>query len=216
MHEDYNSIMNHADFYREAEQFLMCIDADWQRLITEVGACQFNSKAEREPYEALVRAVAYQQLSTKAGDAILKKFLQHFGTLPGAFPAPEQLIKAEFEHLRAVGFSGRKIETLKGIAQGALDGLVPSREIADRMNDQDLIKQLVTIKGIGQWTVEMMLMFTLERMDILPVNDLGIVQGFQRLKKLPIPPDKKELAAIGEAWSPYRSIASWYLWRVPK
>jgi len=220
MLQDYNSIMNHEDFYREAEQFLMQIDADWQRLITEVGACQFSPKAEREPYEALVRAVAYQQLSTKAGDAILKKFLLHFsalpGTLPGAFAAPEQLIKAEFEHLRAVGFSGRKIETLKGIAQGAIDGLVPSRAVADSMSNEALISQLVTLKGIGQWTVEMMLMFTLERMDILPADDLGIMQGYQRLKRLTAPPRKKELAEIGMAWSPYRSIASWYLWRVPK
>lgn len=204
--------MKHNDFYREAEQFLMEHDRDWRQLITHIGRCEFSPKAEREPYEALVRAVAYQQLSTKAGDAILKKFLQHFG----AFPLPEQLIQAEFDHLRAVGFSGRKIETLKGIAQGAIDGLVPSRAIADGMSNEALIAQLVTLKGIGQWTVEMMLMFTLERMDILPVNDLGIVQGYQRLKKLSAPPDKKELAAIGQAWSPYRSIASWYLWRVPK
>ena len=204
--------MKHADFYREAEQFLVCLDADWQQLITHIGPCAFSPKAEREPYEALVRAVAYQQLSTKAGDAILKKFLLHFG----AFPTPQQLVQAEFEHLRAVGFSGRKIDTLKSIAQGALNGLVPSREIADRMNDQDLIERLVTIKGIGQWTVEMMLMFTLQRMDILPVDDLGVLQGYQRLKKLSVPPKKKELAEIGQAWSPYRSIASWYLWRVPK
>lgn len=204
--------MKHVDFYREAEQFLMQIDADWQQLITNIGRCEFSPKAEREPYEALVRAVAYQQLSTKAGDAILRKFLLHFG----AFPTPPQLVQAEFEHLRAVGFSGRKIETLKGIAQGAMNGLVPSRATADSMSNEALIAQLVTLKGIGQWTVEMMLMFTLERMDILPVDDLGVVQGYQRLKKLSAPPAKKELAAIGEAWSPYRSIASWYLWRVPK
>jgi len=204
--------MKHADFYRKAEQFLASLDTDWQYLINAIGPCAFSPKAEREPYEALVRAVAYQQLSTKAGDAILKKFLLHFG----AFPTPEQLIQAEFDHLRAVGFSGRKIETLKGIAQGTMDGLVPSRAVADSMSNEALITQLVTLKGIGQWTVEMMLMFTLERMDILPVDDLGIVQGYQRFKQLTAPPKKKELAEIGLAWSPYRSIASWYLWRVPK
>ena len=204
--------MKHADFYRKAEQFLASLDTDWQYLINAIGPCAFSPKAEREPYEALVRAVAYQQLSTKAGDAILKKFLLHFG----AFPTPEQLLQAEFDHLRAVGFSCRKIEALKGIAQGAMDGLVPSRAVADSMSNEALITQLVTLKGIGQWTVEMMLMFTLERMDILPVDDLGVVQGYQRLKQLTAPPKKKELAEIGLAWSPYRSIASWYLWRVPK
>ena len=208
----YNSIMNSTDFYTEAEQFLMAIDADWGKLITTVGRCKFTPKAEREPYEALVRAVAYQQLSTKAGDAILGKFLCHFG----AFPEPAQLISAEFDDLRAVGFSGRKIETIKGIAQGVLRGLVPNREIADCMSDAALIAQLVTLKGIGQWTVEMMLMFTFQRMDILPADDLGIVEGYRRLKKLETAPKRKQMEEIGKAWSPHRTVASWYLWRVPK
>lgn len=204
--------MNHANFYSEAQQFLMSVDADWQALITHIGPCEFTPKTEREPFEALVRAVAYQQLSTKAGDAILRKFLQLFDR----FPTPEQLLDAEFEQLRAVGFSGRKIETIQGIAQAAISGMVPSRKIADGMRDEDLIAQLVTIKGIGQWTVEMMLMFTLQRMDILPADDLGIAEGYRRLKKLETAPKKKQLAEIGKAWSPYRTVASWYLWRVPK
>lgn len=210
--QDYNSTMNHANFYSQAQQFLMSVDADWQALITHIGPCEFTPKTEREPFEALVRAVAYQQLSTKAGDAILRKFLQLFGR----FPTPEQLLDAEFEQLRAVGFSGRKIETIQDIAQATISGMVPSREIADGMRDEDLIAQLVTIKGIGQWTVEMMLMFTLQRMDILPADDLGIAEGYRRLKKLETAPKKKQLAEIGKAWSPYRTVASWYLWRVPK
>ena len=204
--------MTKADFYTEASNFLMGVDSDWNCLIQTVGPCTFTSKPEREPYEALVRAVAYQQLSTKAGDAILGKFIRQFG----AFPTPPQLISAEFDDLRSAGFSGRKIETLKGIAQGAIDGLVPSREIADAMSDEALIEQLVTLKGIGQWTVEMMLMFTLERMDILPADDFGIADGYRRLKKLDAAPKRKQIAEIGLAWSPYRTIASWYLWRVPK
>lgn len=201
-----------TDFYADAEQFLMTLDADWKSLITTVGRCEFTPKTAREPYEALVRAVAYQQLSTKAGDAILGKFLRHFG----AFPTPEQLLSAEFDDLREVGFSGRKIETVKGIAQATLTGLVPSRELADSMSNDALIEQLVTLKGIGQWTVEMMLMFTLQRMDILPADDLGIVEGYKRLKKLDVAPKRKEMAEIGKDWSPHRTIASWYLWRVPK
>jgi DNA-3-methyladenine glycosylase II len=204
--------MNSTDFYADAEQFLMSIDADWKKLITTVGRCAFTPKSAREPYEALVRAVAYQQLSTKAGDAILGKFLRHFD----GFPQPEQLIAAQFDDLRAVGFSGRKIETVKGIAQATLTGLVPSRQIADTMTDEALIAQLVTLKGIGQWTVEMMLMFTLQRMDILPADDLGIVEGYRRLKKLDVAPKRKQMAELGKAWSPHRTIASWYLWRVPK
>jgi len=204
--------MTSADFYTKATHFLTGLDSDWNGLIQTVGPCSFTSKPEREPYEALVRAVAYQQLSTKAGDAILKKFILHFGT----FPTPQQLIAAEFDALRGVGFSGRKIETLQGIANGAITGLVPPREIADTMSDADLIERLVTLKGIGQWTVEMMLMFTLERMDILPADDFGIREGYKRLKKLETAPKRKNMAEIGTDWSPYRTVASWYLWRVPK
>jgi DNA-3-methyladenine glycosylase II len=204
--------MNHANFYSEAQQFLMSVDADWQALITHIGPCEFTPKTEREPFEALVRAVAYQQLSTKAGDAILRKFLQLFDR----FPTPQQLLNTKFEQLRAVGFSGRKIETVQGISHAAISGMVPSREIADGMRDEDLIAQLVTIKGIGQWSVEMMLMFTLQRMDILPADDLGIAEGYRRLKKLDTAPKKKQLTEMGKAWSPYRTVASWYLWQVPK
>lgn len=201
-----------ANIYVEASRFLMTVDADWYRLVQEVGPCLFTAKPERNPYEALVRAVAYQQLSTKAGDAILGKFIRHFG----AFPTPQQLISAEFDDLRAAGFSGRKIETLRGIAAGAISGLVPAREVADTMSNEELIARLVTLKGIGQWTVEMMLMFTLQRMDILPANDFGIVDGYRRFKQLDAAPKPKQMAEIGKAWSPYRTIASWYLWRVPK
>lgn len=204
--------MTAKDIYSDATDFLKTIDDDWARLIQIVGACAFTPKLEREPYEALIRAVAYQQLSTKAGDAILGKLIRLFD----AFPTPQQLITAEFDDLRAAGFSSRKIETLKGIAEGALNGLVPSRDIANVMSDEALIKQLVTLKGIGQWSVEMMLMFTLQRMDILPAGDFGIAEGYKRLKKLDTAPKPKQLAEIGLAWSPYRTIASWYLWRAPK
>jgi len=204
--------MTSADFYTKASHFLMGVDSDWNCLVQTIGPCTFTSKPEREPYEALVRAVAYQQLSTKAGDAILRKLILHFGT----FPTPQQLMAAEFGALRGVGFSGRKIETLQGIANGVITGLVPSREIADAMSDADLIERLVTLKGIGRWTVEMMLMFTLQRMDILPVDDFGITEGYRRLKKLDTAPKRKQMAEIGIAWSPYRTVASWYLWRVPK
>lgn len=204
--------MTADNLYAQATSHLASLDTDWEALIQSVGPCTFTPKPEREPYEALVRAVAYQQLSTKAGDAILGKFIRHFGS----FPTPEQLMSASFDDLRLAGFSGRKIETLQGIAQGALSGMVPSRTVAETLSDDDLIERLVTLKGIGRWTVEMMLMFTLQRMDILPVHDLGIVEGYKRLKKLETAPKPKQMAEIGVAWSPYRTVASWYLWRVPK
>ena len=199
--------------YQAVTEFLSALDDDWAALIATVGACTFATRPEREPYQALVRAVAYQQLHGKAGDAILKRFLAIYGDV---FPTPNQLLATEFDSLRACGFSGRKIETIKGIAEGALTGLVPSRLEADAMPDEELIKRLVALKGIGRWTVEMLLIFTLERLDVLPADDFGVVQGYKRLKQLENAPNRKQIAEISKAWSPYRTIASWYLWRVPK
>jgi DNA-3-methyladenine glycosylase II len=156
--------------------------------------------------------VAYQQLHPKAGDAIVARLLAHFSGIP----TPQLLVSAQFDDLRACGFSGRKIETLKAIAEGALSGTVPSRVEANAMTDEALIARLVTLKGIGQWTVEMLLIFTLGRMDVLPADDFGVVQGYKRLKQLPVAPKRKEMQQVGQAWSPYRTVASWYLWRVPK
>ena len=206
--------MSNPQYYAQATQFLSAIDDDWAQLISTVGACTLNTETEPElsPYQALVQAVAYQQLHGKAGDAIFARFKNLFG----GFPSPEQLIAAQFDDLRACGFSGRKIETIQGIADGAVSGLVPSRELADSLSNEELIARLITLKGIGQWTVEMMLIFTLNHMDILPADDFGVCEGYKRLKKLQAAPKRKEMAAIGSAWSPHRTVASWYLWRVPK
>jgi DNA-3-methyladenine glycosylase II len=203
--------MSKLQYYAEATQFLSAIDDDWAQLIATVGACTLNTETEPKlnPYQALVQAVAYQQLHGKAGDAIFARFKNLFD----GFPPPEQLVAAQFDDLRACGFSGRKIETICGIAEGAISGLVPSRKIADSLSNEDLITRLVTLKGIGQWTVEMMLIFTLERTDILPADDFAVCEGYKRLKKLATAPKRKAMTEIGKAWSPHRSVASW---RVPK
>ena len=205
--------MESANTYQPATAFLANLDADWAQLISTVGPCTFEPKPAREPYEALIRAVAYQQLHAKAADAILNRLLNIYDH---TFPSPNQLLATEFDVLRSCGFSAKKIETIKDTADGALSGLVPSHEHADAMTDEDLITRLVLLKGIGRWTVEMLLMFTLKRMDVLPADDFGIVEGYKRLKKLEVAPKRKEMNEIGKLWSPYRTIASWYLWRVPK
>jgi len=206
-------LMRPNALYQHATDFLANLDADWAKLIATVGPCTFETKPAREPYEALIRAVAYQQLHAKAGDAILNRLLAIYGN---TFPSPHQLLTTEFDTLRACGFSAKKIETILGIANGAVDGLVPSRVEADAMSDEALITRLVTLKGIGRWTVEMLLVFTLQRMDILPADDFAVAEGYKRLKKLDLAPKPKEMQTIGQRWQPYRTIASWYLWRVPK
>lgn len=199
--------------HKIATDFLANIDADWAQLIKTVGVCTFVPELEEAPYASLVSAIAYQQLHPKAGDAILARFLDLYAK---KFPTPAQILATEFDVLRACGFSGRKIETIYGIANAAQSGLVPDRSAAEKLSDEALIERLVTLKGIGRWTVEMFLMFTLGRMDILPADDFGVCDGYKRLKKLETAPKRKEIAELALAWQPHRTVASWYLWRVPK
>ena len=199
--------------YETSAAFLRNVDDDWAQLIDQVGPCRHEPKAAREPYEALVRAIAYQQLTAKAGDAIiarLKAFSQN-----DDFPTPGQLVMAEFDTLRACGFSAAKIATIQAIADGALSGLVPSRECAAAMDDETLITRIAAIKGVGRWTVEMLLIYSLERTDILPVDDFGVRKGYRALKSLDELPKPGELRAISKAWAPHRTVAAWYLWRTP-
>lgn len=197
-----------------AEAFLAQVDEDWQRLVTAVGACTLQTHPQRQPWEALVRAVAYQQLHTKAGDAILGRLLQQF---PGqSFPQPAQLLALDDAVLQTCGFSTSKRTTLRSIAAAALSGDIPSLKDARAMQSEPLIQQLTSLKGIGRWTVEMILMDSLERMDIWPVSDYGVREGYRRLKQLPQPLTPRQLYPQGDNLSPWRSIAAWYLWRLPE
>jgi DNA-3-methyladenine glycosylase II len=196
-----------------ASQHLASLDADWARLIATVGPCTLECQAGREPFEALVRAVAHQQLHARAAESILARVLALYPDTP--FPTPEQLLASEYDALRGTGLSARKVETLRGIAEGALSGLVPNRSEAAGMDDEALIERLVPLRGIGRWTVEMLLIFTLERRDVLPVDDFGVRNGYRRLKGLDRLPTPRELARIGQVYSPWRTVAAWYLWRVP-
>lgn len=200
--------------YDASVAFLSNLDSEWAGLVTQIGPCRHDPKAAREPYEALVRAIAYQQLTAKAGDAIIER-LKAMGT-DDDFPAPKVLASADFDTLRGCGFSARKIATIKAIAEGALSGLVPTRQVAVTMNDETLIERLIAIKGIGRWTVEMLLMYSLERMDVLPVDDFGVREGYRTLKSLPQSPKPAELREISKAWAPHRTVAAWYLWRIPR
>lgn len=203
-----------ADMYEMASAFLAAIDTDWQRHVSAVGPCLHQPHPARDPYESLVRAIAYQQLHAKAGDAILGRLVELF---PGqAFPRPQQILATEVEQLRACGFSASKIATIQGIAQATLDGVVPDYPTARAMDDETLIERLTSLRGVGRWTVEMLLIYSLERMDILPADDFGVREGYRRLKGLELQPTRKQMIEIGQAWKPYRTVAAWYLWRVAK
>ncbi len=203
--------MSPADPFFPAVSHLAALDPDWKCLIARVGRCGLKPRPEREPYEALVRAVAYQQLHARAAESILARFLALYPD--GSFPLPENLLATDVSLLRACGFSTAKAITLRGIAEGVLSGIVPSRDVAQAMTDEELIHTLVTLRGIGRWTVEMFLIHTLGRTDVLPVQDFGVREGWRVLKHLPRQPLPAELSRIGQAWSPYRSVATWYLWQ---
>lgn len=202
-----------AAIYRLATEHLSQIDVDWARLIQLVGPCTHQPKPAREPYEALVRAVAYQQLHARAGDAIVARLLSMYPE--SLFPTPDQILATEFDAFRACGFSTSKIETITGIAESTLSGVVPSRAVADGMPDEELIARLVGLRGIGRWTVEMLLIYSLERIDIMPADDFGVREGYRVLKSLDTAPTRKEMERAGLRCSPYRTVASWYLWRIP-
>jgi len=197
---------------RRAEKHLSSIDRRMNKVITAHGKCALIPYWERSPYESLVRAVAYQQLHGRAAAAILGRLVERFA--PHPFPSAEDLATAEPQELRSLGFSLAKVSTIQGIARGALDGVVPTREEATKLSDQELIERLTELRGIGQWTVEMLLIFTLGRLDIMPVDDYGIKAGLQALHKLDAFPKKQDFARLTAKWQPYRSIGAWYLWRV--
>lgn len=199
---------------RAATRFLASVDADWARLVDEVGPCGLVVHPTRSPYEALVRSVAYQQVHGRAGDAIMGRFMALAGSLE--VPAPEQVLALAPEAIRACGFSERKVNTIQGIARGALEGVVPSRRAAARLSNAALIERLVVLRGVGRWTVEMMLMHTLGRGDVWPVDDFGVREGYRILKGWAEQPKPKMLAELGAPLSPYRSAAAWYLWQVPR
>lgn len=198
-------------FYQKACRHLTQIDSDWARLIELVGDCALQAHAASEPYEALVRAVHFQQLHGKAATTILGRVLSLYPDSP--FPSPEQLIATPPDQLHACGLSLRKVQTIQGVAQGVLDGVVPLRADALALSDEELIERLTSLKGIGRWTVEMLLIFTLERRDVMPADDFGVRNGYRLLKQLDKVPSRKEMEQAGLVCQPYRSVAAWYLWQ---
>ena len=195
---------------KRSVEFLSNLDKDWQDLIKKVGSCHLKKSSELSPYESLLKTIAYQQLNTKAAETIFQRFLSLFD---GYFPNAHELIKTDPILIRESGFSQTKTETLLLIAEASLNKVIPEEKEIIYLNDDEIIERLSSIKGIGVWTAQMLLIFHLGRLNVLPIHDLGIQKGFQTLKRLDVLPKPKLLLIEGETWKPYRTIASWYLWR---
>ena len=163
-----------------------------------------------EPYEALFRSILYQQLSGKAAATIHGRLLALLGDRAHD---PEALLALPDEAIRGAGVSGPKMAGLRSLAAHTRDGTVPTRVVLDTLPDDEVVARLLHVRGVGRWTVEMLLLFTLGRPDVWPVDDLGVAKGYARVHGLAERPRPKALAALGDPYRPYRSAAAWYLWR---
>jgi DNA-3-methyladenine glycosylase II len=186
-------------------------DAVLGGLIRIVGACRLEPPAECHPFQTLAQAIAHQQLNGTAANTILKRLVDSCGG--GRFPTPEQVLAASAESLRAAGFSFAKVAALRDLADKTLAAVVPDAATLLELSDEEIIARLTQVRGIGRWTVEMLLVFQLGRPDVLPVDDFGVRSGFQAAYGLSRLPRPQALAAWGERWRPYRTTAAWYLWR---
>jgi DNA-3-methyladenine glycosylase II len=194
-----------------AHKHLSKRDPVMKRLIREHGKCALVPEKGRSPFQSLVQAVAHQQLNGTAANTILSRFIKLF---PGRkFPKPEDLAKVTDEQIRACGFSFAKIRAIRDIAEKTLSGVVPtSRQIVKLSNDE-IIERLIEVRGVGRWTVEMLLIFQLGRENVLPADDFGVRNGFRIAYKKRAMPKPKALLAHGKRWHPHATTAAWYLWR---
>lgn len=187
---------------------LRAVDPVLGRAIDAVGP--FRLPLEKNLFYALVDAIVSQQLSIKAAATILNRVRELYA--PDPFPTPERILATPDEDLRGVGCSRAKVVYLKDLSARIVDGSLDLDRLRG-MPDEEVVEALVAVKGIGRWTAEMLLIFSLGRLDVWPVDDLGIVVAAQGLYGLPERPKPKELLALGEPWRPYRTLASWYLWQ---
>ena len=195
----------------EAHAHLSRIDKRLARLIERVGNFHFKLDECDSVYESLLEAITHQSIAGKAAQVIFARIVA-FGT-DGRCPTPDQLLRVPKPRLRKAGLSRAKIAAVRDLAQKTIEGVVPTIEESEKMSDQELVDRLISVRGIGAWTVEMFLIFRLGRPDVLPIHDYGVQKGFAityRKKNIPKP---RELAEFGERWRPYRTVASWYMWR---
>jgi DNA-3-methyladenine glycosylase II len=195
----------------ETLRYLSNADKTLAKLIRKVGPCTLKPERNCSPFQSLVRSVAYQQLTGKAAATILGRVKNLFPEK--LFPEPRDLLNTPDEHLRAAGLSRAKIAAVKDIAAKTLEGIVPDTKTIRKMSDAEILERLTSIRGVGPWTVEMLLMFRLGRPDVLPATDYGVRKGFALTYQLDELPTPKELLDYGERWRPHRTTAAWYMWR---
>ena len=197
---------------RKASRHLSDTDPRLKLVIDQVGPVGIRLDLNETVFASLARSIVYQQLHGKAAASIVEKFKALYGE-DGLFPEPQQVVATEMTLLRSAGLSGAKAAAIKDLAKKTDLGLIPDRAAAETMTDAELIEAITQVKGIGRWTVEMFLIFTLGRTDVFPVHDYGVRKGFAAVYRKRALPTPKAFEKIGERWKPFRSAAAWYFWR---
>ncbi|MGC2286680.1 MAG: hypothetical protein WA542_15600 [Candidatus Acidiferrum sp.] len=195
----------------EAVKHLSSRDEKLKFLIAETQSFQMDDDELATPYEALLEAITHQSISGKAAATVFGR-IKGLGT-NGRPPTAEEMMKIRKPILRKAGLSGAKVVAMKDLAKKTIEGVVPTLQDAQKLSDEELVKRLTSVRGIGAWTVEMFLIFRLGRPDVLPIHDLGVQKGWSITYGKKHKPKPKELLAFGERWRPYRTVASWYMWR---
>lgn len=193
-----------------ATRHLAAVDPLLARLIAAAGSYAVRPESHLEPFRYLIRSIVFQQLNGTAAGTIHGRLLELYG---GDVPTPEQLLTTDVETLRSVGISGNKAASLHDLARHAAAGALPTADMLDATSDLDLVRALTDIRGIGPWTVHMLLIFHLGRSDVLPTGDFGVREGWRLLHGRELQPTPAQFRAETEAWRPYRSVASWYMYR---
>ncbi len=196
---------------KEADRAIADADEHMARIIAIHGPCKMTVSPVESPFEALFKSIIYQQLSTRSATAIYNRVLDLF---EGNMPAPRATLALPDEAMRGAGMSKQKVAYTKDLALKSVEGTVPDIQELKGLSDEEIVTRLTEVRGIGKWTVEMLLMFSMGRPDILPSTDLAIRKGFQQVYGHETLPKPTEIDRFGERWRPYRTIASWYLWRV--
>ncbi|MGE0743452.1 MAG: DNA-3-methyladenine glycosylase [Hyphomonadaceae bacterium] len=193
----------------EAEKHLSTVCKRFARVVPRHEPYPTTFEKRKDPYRALIRSVVYQQLSGKAAATIHGRLLALFPDKD--HPEPEDILAIDPTLLRGAGLSRQKIAAIQDVSQKRIDGVIPEARKLTRLSNDEIIERLTAARGVGRWTVEMYLMFTLGRPDVLPIDDLGVRKGAEKLYRRSFTP--KELGAYGERWAPFRSAAAWHLWR---
>lgn len=186
------------------------VDPILANVIRAAGKFTHTTSAQHPPFHSLARAIAHQQLNGTAAESIFGRFV---GLYPDTLLEANLVLQTPDDKLRAVGLSYAKIASIKDLATKTLEGVVPPHEILHALSDDEIVERITQVRGIGRWTVEMMLMSRLGRPDVLPIDDFGVRNGFRLAYGLRGMPTTRALAEFGMRWAPYRSVAAWYLWR---